>query len=207
MTIDLDEKDKRAYSLIRNKLMHEGKKPTLREINEVTGGKSPRSASLVIDRLIRKGLLRKAGKTLKLAESPLLNPTSISTVEIPLVGNVACGLPILAQENIETFIPVSTAIAKKGSQYFLLRACGDSMNEAGIDDGDILLIRQQHYADSGRRVVALINDEATVKILDRRQDAVILRPKSSNSKHKPIIVTEGCQIQGEVVAVLPRDIL
>jgi repressor LexA len=80
------------------------------------------------------------------------------------------------------------------------------MNETGINDGDILLIRQQSYADSGKRVVALINDEATVKILDRQKDAVILRPKSSNSKHKPIIVTDDCQIQGEVIAVLPRDI-
>jgi repressor LexA len=206
MAINLDEKDKRAYSLIRNKLVHEGKKPTLREINEVTGGKSPRSAVLVIDRLIRVGLLRKIGKTLKLSESPSIGANSISTVNIPLVGSVACGLPILAQENIETYIPVSTAIAKKGSQYFLLRACGDSMNETGINDGDILLIRQQSYADSGKRVVALINDEATVKILDRHKDAVILRPKSSNSTHKPIIVTDDCQIQGEVIAVLPRDI-
>ncbi|OJW53838.1 MAG: repressor LexA [Sphingobacteriales bacterium 50-39] len=186
--------------------MYEGKKPTLREINAVTGGRSPRSASLVIDRLIRMGLLRKTGKTLKLAETPSLNTTSISTISIPLVGSVACGLPILARENIETFIPVSTAIAKKGSQYFLLRACGDSMNEAGINDGDILLVRQQNYADNGRKVVALIDDEATVKILDRRQNVVILRPKSSNSKHKPIIVTEDCQIQGEVISVLPKDI-
>jgi repressor LexA len=207
MPIDLDEKDKRAYSLIRNKLLHEGRKPTLREINEVTGGKSPRSASLVIDRLVRLGLLRKTGKTIKLAESPSLNTTSISTIDIPLVGSVACGLPILAQENIEAFIPVSKAIAKKGSQYFLLRARGDSMDEAGINDGDILLVRQQNISDNGKKVVALINDEATVKILDRRQDVVILRPKSSNSKHKPIIVTDNCQIQGEVIAVLPRDIL
>jgi len=206
MLIELDEKDKRAYSLIRSKLIHEGKKPTLREINAVTGGKSPRSASLVIDRLVRIGLLRKTGKTLKLTESPSLNAASISTVDIPLVGNVSCGLPILAQENIETYIPVSTAIAKKGSQYFLLRACGDSMNEAGINNGDVLLVRQQNYADTGRKVVALINDEATVKILDRGRDAVILRPKSSNTKHKPIIVTEDCQIQGEVIAVLPKDI-
>jgi repressor LexA len=206
MAVDLDEKDKRAYSLIRNMLLHEGKKPTLREINAVTGGKSPRSASLVIERLIRMGFLRKTGKALKLAENPPISTTSISTVNIPLVGTVACGLPILAEENIETYIPVSTAIAKKGSQYFLLRACGDSMNEAEINDGDILLVRKQNYADSGKKVVALINDEATVKILDRRQEAVILRPRSSNSKHKPIIVTDDFQIQGEVIAVLPRDI-
>jgi repressor LexA len=206
MLVDLDEKDKKAYSLIRNKLIHEGKRPTLKEINAVTGGKSPRSASLVIDRLIRMRLLRKVGKTLKLAESQLLNNTSITTINIPLVGSVACGLPILAQENIETYIPISTAFAKEGSRYFLLRACGDSMDEAGINDGDILLVRKQNYADDGKKVVALINDEATVKILDRRAGAVILRPKSSNSTHKPIVVTDNCQIQGEVITVLPSDL-
>jgi repressor LexA len=206
MAIDLDEKDKKAYSLIRNKLIHEGKRPTLKEINAVTGGKSPRSASLVIDRLVRMKLLRKSGKNLKLAESPLLNTNSIATMDIPLVGSVACGLPILAQENIEGYIPISTAFARKGSQYFLLRASGDSMNEAGINDGDILLVRQQNHAENGKKVIALINDEATVKILDRRDGAVILRPKSSNPTHKPIIVTENCQIQGEVVTVLPGDV-
>jgi len=206
MLFDLDEKNKRAYSLIRNKLIHEGKKPTLKEINVVTGGRSPRSASLVIDRLIRLGLLKRAGKNLKLGEKVLLNTTSISTVDIPLVGSVACGLPILAEENIETYIPVSTAFLKKGSQYFLLRACGDSMNEAGISDGDILLVRQQNFADNGKKVVALINDEATVKILDRRDGVVILRPRSSNLSHNPIVVTENCQIEGEVVTVIPGDL-
>ena len=113
---------------------------------------------------------------------------------------------MLAQENIETYIPVSTAFAQKKSQYFLLRATGDSMNEAGISDGDFLLVRQQNFADNGKKVVALINDEATVKILDRRNGAVILRPKSSNARHKPIVVTDNCQIQGEVITVLPRDL-
>ena len=161
---------------------------------------------MVIDRLIRLGLLKRAGNNLKLGEKVLLNATSISTVDIPLVGSVACGLPILAEENIETYIPVSTAFVKKGSRYFLLRACGDSMNEAGINDGDILLVRQQNFADNGKKVVALINDEATVKILDRRDGVVILRPKSSNLSHKPIVVTENCQIQGEVVTVIPGDL-
>lgn len=208
MLIYLNESDKRAYSLIRNKLMHEGKKPTLREINAVTGGKSPRSASIVIDRLIKIGLLKKTGSNLKLTEHSSLNVNteSISTVDIPLVGSVACGLPMLAEENIETYIPVSTALARKGSQYFLLRARGDSMNEAEINDGDILLIRQQNTADDGKKIVALINDEATVKILERKKGIIILRPKSSNPIHKPIIVTDNCQILGEVISVLPADL-
>lgn len=80
------------------------------------------------------------------------------------------------------------------------------MDEAGIQDKDILLVRQQNTADNGQPVVALINDEATVKIFERTNSAVILRPKSQNTRHKPIIVTDNCQIQGVVVAVLPPDL-
>lgn len=207
MLINLSENDKRAFNLIRNKLIHEGRKPTLREINEVTGGKSPRSASIVIDRLVDMGMLKKVGDNLRLVENSILNPLSIETTNIPLVGTVTCGMPMLAEENIEAYIPISTNLAKKGSRYFLLRASGDSMNEAGINNKDILLIKQQNTADTGQQVVALINDEATVKIFERTSSAIILRPKSSNKIHKPIILTDNCQIQGVVVAVLPPDLI
>jgi repressor LexA len=206
MLLKLNEKDKKAYNLIRNKLIHEGRKPTLREINKVTGGKSPRSASLVLDRLIKIGLLKRYGDNIRLAEDPMINPASNSTVNVPLVGSISCGLPILAQENIETYIPVSITLAKKGSSYFLLRAVGDSMNQAGVNDGDILLIRQQSTAEIGQKVVALVNDEATVKIFERKGNTVILRPKSTNRIHKPIILTEDCLIQGIVLSILPSDI-
>lgn len=206
MFINLTDSDKKAFNLIRNRLIHDGKKPTLREINEVTGGKSPRSASIVIDRLVEKGLIKKVGDNLRLTENSLLNPESIETVNIPLVGTVTCGMPMLAEENIEAIIPISTNLAKKGSNYFLLRASGDSMNQAGINDKDILLVRQQNIAENKDKVVALINDEATVKIFERTSSAIILRPKSNNSIYKPIVLTDNCQIQGVVVAVLPSDL-
>ncbi len=204
MVPQLSDKDKKAFGLIRSRIAHYGERPTLREINEVTGGKSPRSASLVIDRLIKAGLLKKIGKELVLVGVP--SNSSISTVDIPLVGAVPCGAPMLAEQNIQTRIPVSTALVKKGSVHFLLRAIGDSMNRAGINSGDLLLVCQQSTAEDGDRVVALINDEATVKEFQRAEGAVVLRPKSSNEKHKPIIVTDNCMIQGVVVAVLPADL-
>lgn len=206
MLVNLSDGDKKAFNLIRTKLIHEGKKPTLREINEVTGGKSPRSASIVMDRLVKLGLLKRTGDKIRLSEEAVMNTASIETVAIPLVGTVTCGVPMLAVENIEAYISVSTNLAKKGSQYFLLRASGDSMNEAGIQNKDILLVRQQSTAEDGQKVVALINDEATVKIFERKNSAVILRPKSSNKVHRPIILTNNCQIQGVVIAVLPSDL-
>lgn len=203
----LREKDRKAFALIRNRIIHSGESPTLREINGVTGGKSPRSASIVIERLIEAGLVRKFGRKVKLSSSSSsFKEPSVSTVDIPLVGSVACGTPMLAEENIETFIPVSTALAKRGSNYFLLRADGDSMDKGGIEHGDILLVRQQQVAETGDKVVALINDEATVKVFERGNQAVILRPKSRNPEHKPIVLTENCQIQGVVVATLPSDL-
>lgn len=206
MIDSLKDTDKKAYNLIRNKLIHEGRKPTLREINSVTGGNSPRSAVLVIERLIKYGLIRKSGDTFKLTEHNGVTNESISTVNVPLLGSVSCGLPMFAQENIETYIPVSTNLAKGNNKYFLLRASGDSMNEADISDGDILLIKQQFTAENWQKVVALINDEATVKFIERTKDVIILRPKSNNPRHKPIIISEECQIQGVVIAVLPKDI-
>jgi repressor LexA len=204
MTNNLSDKDKKAFALIRNKIIHYGESPTLREINEVTGGKSPRSASLVIDRLVESGLIKKNGRNIILANT--YNESSVSTIDVPLVGAVACGTPIFAEENIQTYIPISTRMAKKGSTYFLLRALGDSMDEAGINSGDLLLIRQQDSAEKGDKVVALINDEATVKVFEKTRDAVILRPQSKNKNHKPIILTDNCMIQGVVVAVLPSDL-
>ena len=199
----LDDKDKKAYSLIRNRLIHSGRKPTLQEINEVTGGKSPRSASLVIDRLIRLGFLKKYGSNLKLTDKQL-SSASTTTVPVPLVGHVACGLPILAEENIEAIIPVSTELAKLGSKYFLLKAKGNSMDEAGINDGDLILVRQEQIANNGDVVVALIDDEATVKEFRRKGDFITLLPRSSNPIHQPIILTSEFQIQGIVVKAIPH---
>jgi len=204
MTNNLSEKDKKALAFIRNKIVHYGESPSLREINEVTGGKSPRSASLVIERLTDAGLLKRVGGQLILIGAP--SKASNSTIDVPLVGLVACGTPIFAEENVQTYIPVSTDLAKKGFRYFFLRAMGDSMDKAGINSGDLLLVRQQNDADNGEKVVALINDEATVKILEKTKDAVILRPKSSNKEHKPIVLTDNFMIQGVVVAVLPENL-
>jgi len=203
MINNLSEKDRKAFSFIRNTIIHQGSSPSLREINEVTGGLSPRSASLVIDRLIKAGLLKKHRGNLILVNE---GSDSVQTVNVPLVANVACGSPMLAEENIQAEISVSTAIAKKGHRYFLLRADGDSMNQAGINSGDLLLIRQQLSAENGQRVVALIDDEATVKEFERKDGVVILRPRSSNKEHKPIVLTDNCIIQGVVEAVLPSDI-
>jgi repressor LexA len=198
---NLNIKQLQAIKAIRNWLMHHGKTPSVRELMTSLGYKSPRSASLIIEELIKKGLLKKrpGGEIQLIRDRETDSPNNAHTVNIPLVGNVACGLPILAEENIETMIPVSLSLARPGFRYFFLKAKGDSMNKAGINDGDLVLVRQQPLAENGDIVVALIDEEATIKEFHQTKGAVILKPRSSNKKHQPIILTRDFQIQGVVV--------
>lgn len=125
------------------------------------------------------------------------------TRNIPVVGSIACGTPLLAVENIETEIPVSVDLLKGSNQYFLLRALGNSMNEVGINNGDLVLVKQQSSAENGDFVVALIDDEATIKEFVKSRDAIVLKPRSTEQKHKPIILTRDFRIQGIVVTTIP----
>jgi len=128
--------------------------------------------------------------------------TNASTVKIPLLGTVACGIPIFAEENIEAFIPVSDKFLKPTNRYYILRASGDSMNDVGIDDGTLVLIRQQQTAQNGDNVVALIDNEATIKEFHYCNDMIILKPRSKNGKHQPIVLTSDFRIQGIVERVI-----
>lgn len=205
MSNELSGREAEAIRYIRNCLVHKGRSPSVREIMTELKYKSPHSAMLLIDRLIEAGYLkrREIDKELQLLKEPDETRMNAQTVNVPLVGSVPCGKPLLARENLEAMIPVSLRLARPPHRYFLLRAIGDSMNRAGIQSGNILLVRQQPNAENGEKVVALIDDEATVKELQKSPDAIMLKPKSSNPKHKPIVLTDDFQIQGVVVATLP----
>jgi repressor LexA len=200
----LTEKEFQALRHLRNAIVHEGRSPSIRELAQALGYKSPRTAFLVLNRLFERGWLKRRPNGELQFRKELPGATDHArTVQIPLVGSVACGVPLLAEENIEAFIPVSTSLAKSGNKYFFLRAVGDSMDAAGIQNGDLMLVRQQSQAENGDKVVALINDEATVKEFHREREMVVLKPNSSNNNHKPIVVTDDFIIQGVVMSVLP----
>jgi len=166
--------------------------------------KSIKSTQDILFVLNEKGIIQKfEDGTYKLILDPNFGPSRAQTLNIPVVGVIACGSPIFAEQNIEGYIPISTAIAKPGHRYFLLHAKGDSMNEAGINDGDLVLIKQQNTAQEGEYVVALIDDEATIKEFHKMNDVVVLRPKSTNPMHKAIILEEDFQVQGIVEKVIP----
>lgn len=203
---ELTKKELETIRSIRNFLIEHGRMPSIRELMIDLNYKSPRSVSVILETLINKGVINKkdTGK-LQLNEFEAKRSVidNAQTVNVPLLGSVACGTPIFAQENIEAYIPVSIQLIKSSNKYFILKASGDSMNEAEINDGDLVLVKQQQVANDKDLVVALIDDEATIKEFHKKQNMIILKPKSTNPKHQPIILTEDFRIQGVVETVIP----
>jgi repressor LexA len=200
-----EKKDLEGYAFLRSQILQTGVAPSLREIGRAVGYSSPRSVQLMMVRLETKGLIKRVDGVIRLSGRKRTT-TGDHVIEVPLVGSVACGAPMLAQQEPEALIPISTRIARPGHRYFLLRASGTSMNRAGIRNGDLVLVRQQQTAEEGDKVVALINDDATIKRFHRERDVVVLRPDSTDKSHKPIVLTEDFIIQGVVVSTLPSNL-
>ena len=200
----LSEKELKALKELRNFFMHNGRFPTVRELSNRLGYNSSRSAYILLSELINKGAVKRKDN----GELQLLlmedQSTHAQTVEVPLVGVVACGIPILAQENVEAFFPISTKLAPPTSRHFLLRAKGNSMDQVGINNSDLVLVRQQSTAENGDIVVALVDDSATVKEFYKQGNTILLKPKSSDPTHKPIVLTDDFIIQGKVITAIPN---
>lgn len=206
MSIPKNLKDVEALRHIRNFSLLKGRLPSTRELMKLMGYRSPRSTALIFKRLERARFLKKkANGSLQVFDDGGGSALDyVQTVKVPLIGVVACGLPIVAEENLQGFFAISTNIARPPHRYFILRAQGDSMSLKKIYDGDMLLIRQQDHAEKGDVVVALIDDEATVKEYQPCDDMIVLLPRSTNKKHSPIIVRKDFQIQGVFVTKLPK---
>jgi repressor LexA len=194
-----------AMRFIRNNIINYGKAPSVRALMDALGYSSPRSAALVINELLEKGLLKKRGDgSIRIIKNIEEQDNHARTINVPMIGSISCGSLMLAEENIEGFIPVSSKLTDDQHKYFLLKARGDSMNKAGINDGDVVLVKQQPIANNGEIVVALIDDEATLKEIHLSKEAIVLKPVSKNKEHKPIIVSRDFKIQGIVKAVIPE---
>lgn len=199
-----DKTDLQGYAFIRDQIIHSGVTPSLRVIGNAVGYASPRSVQLMLGRLKKRRLLSYKEGVIRLSSrTPIMGE---QTIEVPLVGSVACGLPSLAEQNPEAVIQVSTKIARPGHNYFLLRAKGTSMNKSAINDGDLVLVRQQPTAKNGDKVVALVNDDATIKHFHRERDVIVLKPNSTQAKHRSIVLSKDFVIQGVVVATLPANV-
>ena len=196
----LTPKQQQIYDYILAFSDEHGYPPSVREIAEAVHLKSPATVHFHLKGLREAGYITQAeGKTRAIT---VVGGDAGRKNQVPLVGYVAAGSPILAQENIEEYLTFDTN--GLSGEHFALKVRGESMLEAGILPGDVVVVHQQPLARNGDIVVALFEDEATVKTFRRESDGHIwLYPENSSPEYQPID-GEGCTILGRVVAVIRR---
>jgi len=204
---DLTDRQRQILNLITETVQTRGYPPSVREIGEAVGLSSPSTVHSHLTALDRAGYLRRDPSKPRAIEviddgSAEVSLHRAPTRDVPLVGRIAAGSPILAEEDIQEIYPLPTELVGN-DPVFMLNVRGDSMVDAGIFDGDYVVVRRQPTATNGQIVAALVGeDEATVKRFRRKDGRVIL--EAENPAYAPMVFTEGVEILGIVVAVLRR---
>jgi repressor LexA len=200
----LSERQARILSVIEDAVARQGYPPTVREIGAAVGLCSPASVHSQLAALEAQGFIRRGSAKRRALEligrSGNSQGSRRSRSSVPLVGRVAAGVPLLADENIEEAIDVPGFLGEADG-CFALRVTGSSMIKAGILDGDMVVVKRQEYADDGDIVVALLEDEATLKRFFREADQVRLQPE--NDDMRPIFARDPV-IVGKVTGVMRR---
>ena len=211
----LNAREKAIVKFIEKHLKNNGYPPSVREIGKAVGLKSTATVHGYLASLEEKGYIKKEnqkGRTLKLLKGGLTEEnkdqleitkevySSREMVDVPVIGKITAGEPILAVENVTDTFPIPLDFVGN-SESFMLTVRGESMIEAGILDGDYILVKKQNNARNGEIVVALIGEEATVKTFYKEKDYIRLQPE--NSTMDPIIVPD-CQILGKVAGVFRK---
>jgi repressor LexA len=202
---DLTDRQREILDFIKAEMRRKGYPPTVRDIGQAVGLSSSSTVHSHLNALEAKGLIKRDPSKPRALEVIGHDRETVVTSmrgvrELPVLGAVAAGVPMLAEENIEGTIPLPTEVVREDST-FVLRVKGDSMIDAGIFDGDFVVVRQQPTAENGDIVVALLEDEATVKRYFRESDRIRLQPE--NDSMEPIYVRD-VTILGKVVAVFRR---
>jgi len=204
MSDELTSRQRKILDVIRDAVTDRGYPPSIREIGEAVGLTSTSSVHSQLEALQRKGYIRRdptkpRAIEVHLGGPPMAMPRPLPTY-VPLLGQIAAGTPILADEQVEEVLPLPRELVGQG-ELFMLKVRGDSMVDDGVFDGDYVVVRSQRDADEGDMVAALLDDEATVKRLSRKGGRIRLLP--ANPAYEPI---DGAYatILGRVVAVLRR---
>lgn len=207
---ELSGMQKKIYEYIAQCIQRQGYPPSVREICEAVDLKSPSTVHFHLKNLVEAGVIEKGagkGRAITLTQQPSVSAQKAAPApvyeeqvdRVPIVGNVAAGSPILAEECIEDYLAFDTG--GRTGEFFALRVRGESMLNAGILPGDLVVVQQQETARNGEIVVAMIEDEATVKTYSRQNGHVWLLPE--NEAYEPIDGTYA-QILGKVAAVIRR---
>jgi len=206
--VELSPRQQEVLDFIEQFLREAGSPPTLREIGKAMGIRSTNAVNDHLNALERKGAIarhrsRSRGIALT-SRKPFADEVDAGSVQVPLLGRIAAGAPLLAEENVERMVHVDASLAPRKTQLFALKVVGDSMIGDGIYDGDVIVVRRQQTAAPGTIVVALVDGEATVKRFFMDRDVIRLQP--ANPDMQPILVRpeEGRDtlIQGRVITVL-----
>ena len=191
---------------IKTSTESQGYAPSMREIGEAAGLNSPASVKYQLDILEEKGFIRRdadRGRAMEVVLPDSMTGAGAHTDKtrfIPLVGSIAAGVPITADQQVEETFPLPESLVGKGD-LFMLEIKGDSMIDASIVEGDLIVCRQQKTAENGDMVAAMIDGEATCKIFKQRDGHTWLLPRNSNYEPIP---ADNCEILGKVVTVLRK---
>ena len=193
-------KQKEILTFIKDQILEKGYPPAVREICEAVHLKSTSSVRSHLETLEKNGYIRRDPTKPRAIEicDESFQVVRAEMTSLPVVGNVAAGQPILAEENIESYFPVPAEFVPNGDPSFILKVRGDSMMNAGIYNGDNIFVQSCSNARNGDIVVALIDDSATVKTFYREKGHIRLQPE--NDSMEPIIVND-CRILGKVFGV------
>jgi repressor LexA len=201
----LTRRQEEILLFLKDFVMERGFPPTLREIASHLGVKGPKGPQKALRLLERKGYLRRISGGSRALEITGVSPAGEGKVfPVPVVGRVRAGEPILAVENVEGYIRLDRSLLSS-ENVFLLRVQGDSMVEAHIQDGDFALVKPQANAENGEIVVALVEDEATIKRIFMKRDLIRLEP--ANPAMEPIVIRKGekrVKIVGKVVGIFRK---
>jgi repressor LexA len=195
-------------SAINESFINRGLPPTIEELRRKLGVGSTRTVLRYLRWLEEEGDIERwsGARGVRALRS---DSTSVQTRAVPVLGQAPAGPLLLAEQNIDGWVQMPRKVARPGSEYFLLRVRGNSMNKAKvagdkIQDGDLVLVRQQATANDGDVVVAVIDGGATIKRFARGSGYYVLRPESTGTEHRPIVVEQDFRIQGIVVSVLKQ---
>ena len=192
------DKQTQIYNFLIEFTKSKGYPPSVREICQAVSLKSTSTVHGHLKRLEKKGLIYRDPTKPRALEIVELSNEEKELIDIPIVGKVTAGMPILATENIEDMFQIPINYVKHNNDLFILKVTEDSMIEAGILDGDLAIIEQKNVATNGDIVVALIENEATIKRFFKENGFIRLQPENKN--YEPIIV-EDCSILGKLVGI------
>lgn len=198
---ELGEKQQRILDFLKSEILSKGYPPSVREIGEAVGLKSTSTVHGHLERLEKKGIIRRDPTKPRAIEilDDEFNVQRRDMVNVPIVGRVAAGAPLLAVENIEEYFPIPVDYAPN-EQLFMLRVKGDSMINVGIFENDMIIVQKQSTAINGDRVVAMIDDSITVKTYYRESDHIRLQPEN-DALEAIRIFDDSIEIIGKVISL------